>query len=169
MSVDHQVKLGQEDFYWRLEDFKIAFIQEMWGLGNRLDNMELRMIGMCDHITQLVVHQTIHGQMCHPLPQTLGGMTQRPPETIIMGNDATTDLVAWVESRVDKMEQNCSWLLAKNKEQAIHFAGLGIQTIAKSNAWLETIMPKHQSGLIVDMHMVFEHVYHVIKGIDTIA
>jgi hypothetical protein len=29
MSVDHQVKLGQEDFYWRLEDFKIAFIQEM--------------------------------------------------------------------------------------------------------------------------------------------
>jgi hypothetical protein len=51
-------------------------------------------------------------------------------------------------------------------ERAIKFAGLGFQSIAESNAWLETHLRRHQSGLIVNVHMVFEHIYHAIKGID---
>jgi hypothetical protein len=49
------------------------------------------------------------------------------------------------------------------------FAGLGFQSIADSNAWLETELKRHQSGLIVDVHMVFEHIFHAINGIDTIG
>jgi hypothetical protein len=67
------------------------------------------------------------------------------------------------------MERKLSGLLAKNEERAIRFAGLGFQTIGESSAWLKIAMRKHQSGLIVDVHMVFEHVYHAIEGIDTIA
>jgi hypothetical protein len=40
-KVDLQVKLGREDFYRRLEDFKAAFIQSSRALAGRLDNVEL--------------------------------------------------------------------------------------------------------------------------------
>jgi uncharacterized MAPEG superfamily protein len=75
-----------------------------------------------------------------------------------------------VETRVDGMKRKLSSLLAKTEERAIRFAGLGFQTIADSNAWLELVLRKHQSGLLVDAHMVFEHVNHgAIEGIGTIA
>jgi hypothetical protein len=87
-----------------------------------------------------------------------------------LGVHATAaEQVARVKSRVDEMECKLSGLLAKNKEWAIQFAGLGFQTISDSNAWLEMAVRIHQPGLIVDLHMVFEHVYHAIEGIDTIA
>jgi hypothetical protein len=56
--VDHQVKLGKEDFYKRLEDFKEAFIHTTRGLaGGRLNNVELWMIGLCDNAIQPVPQQ----------------------------------------------------------------------------------------------------------------
>jgi hypothetical protein len=45
-SVDLQVKLGGEDFYRRLESFKARFIMASRGLGSRLDNVELCLIGL---------------------------------------------------------------------------------------------------------------------------
>jgi hypothetical protein len=86
-----------------------------------------------------------------------------------IGDEAAVELVARVESRVNEMEQKLSGLLAKNEEQTIRFVGLGFQTMSESNAWLKVTLRKHQSGLIVDVFMVFEHVYHAIEGIDTIA
>jgi hypothetical protein len=61
MSVDHQVKLGQEDFYQRLEDFKIVVMQGTRCLGSRLDNVELCMIGLCNNNTPPAVHPENHG------------------------------------------------------------------------------------------------------------
>jgi hypothetical protein len=75
-----------------------------------------------------------------------------------LGKDAVTKHIVQVETRVDGMGRNLSALLAKNEEGAIHFAGLGFQTMAECNAWLEIAMRMHQSGLIVDIHMVFEYV-----------
>jgi uncharacterized protein YlxP (DUF503 family) len=78
-------------------------------------------------------------------------------------------LSARIKSRVDEVERKFNSVVAKTKERAINFSGLGFQTIAESNVWLETSLRKHQSGLIVDAYMVFEHAYHTIEGIDTIA
>jgi hypothetical protein len=67
------------------------------------------------------------------------------------------------------LETKLAKLIAKGDERAINFAGLGFQSISKSNAWLETELVQHPSGLIVDMHMVFEHLYYALKGVDTIS
>jgi hypothetical protein len=58
---------------------------------------------------------------------------------------------------------------ANNDKRVIMFAGLGFQSFLASNAWLEMELPGHPSGLIVDAHMVFKHIHHTIKGVDTTA
>jgi hypothetical protein len=60
-------------------------------------------------------------------------------------------------------------VISKGNEKAISFSGLGFQSIEESNAWLETELIRHPSGLIIDVHMVFEHIYSSLKGIDTIG
>jgi hypothetical protein len=165
-SVEAQVKLGREDFYKQLEDFKFAFIQALRGLGGRLDNVELRMIGMCDNQPQAPPAPKVSYQQ-----QRVNDSNLQPTyrETIVINDDDPMEVVSRVETRVDNMERKLQGLLAKNEDKAIRFAGLGFQTMSESNAWLETSLRNHQSGLIVDVHMVFEHVFHAIEGIDTIA
>jgi hypothetical protein len=60
-------------------------------------------------------------------------------------------------------------LIAKGDKRAIHLQGLGFQSIKESNAGLETELVRHPSGLIVNVHMVFEHVHYALKGIDAIS
>jgi hypothetical protein len=164
-KVDEKVQLGYEDIYKRLDDFKLAFIQALRGLGGRMDNLELRMIGNpnpppAPFPPPPAYHQLAANDLTVP---------QNPRETIVIGDDDPNEIVSRVERRVDEMERKLQGLLAKNEDKAIRFAGLGFQSISESNAWLETSLRNHQSGLIVDVHMVFEHVFHAIEGIDTIA
>jgi hypothetical protein len=49
------------------------------------------------------------------------------------------------------------------------FSGLGFLSIQDSNAWLEMEQRRHQSGLTIDVHMVLEHIFHAINGIDTLG
>jgi hypothetical protein len=66
------------------------------------------------------------------------------------------------------MENNLRGLIcSKGDKRAIKFAGLGFQSIAHSNAWLETELQPHPSGLIVDIHMVLEHIEYALEGIAT--
>jgi hypothetical protein len=68
------------------------------------------------------------------------------------------------------MEWKLTGLISKSDERAIHFAGVGFQTIAGSNAWLEANLPRHPAGLIVDVHTVlFEHVNLTIEGTNTFS
>jgi hypothetical protein len=164
-SVDTQVKAGSEDFYKRLEEFKLAFIQALRGLGRRMDNLELRMIGNGNTLQPAPSPQVNYQyQSANPPP-----VQPARRETIVIGDDDPIEIVTRVELRVDDLERKLQGLLAKNEDKAIRFAGLGFQSISESNAWLETCLRNHQSGLIVDVHMVFEHVFHAIEGIDTIA
>lgn len=74
-----------------------------------------------------------------------------------------------IELRMIAMETKLSGLMAKGDERAIKFAGLGFLCIGDSKAWLELALKKHPSGLIVDVHMVFEHIHYALEGIDTIS
>jgi hypothetical protein len=47
---------------------------------------------------------------------------------------------------------------AKSDKQAIHLEGLGFRSSRESNMWLLLHMPDHHCGLVVDVHMVMEHV-----------
>ena len=72
-----------------------------------------------------------------------------------MGRTSEEELTR-VEVRMDSLvECKLSGLLVKSDERAILFARLGFQSMSDSNAWLETELPNHRSGLIVVARMVF--------------
>jgi hypothetical protein len=54
-------------------------------------------------------------------------------------------------------------LISKGDEKSISFAGLSFQNIGDANAWLEKELVKHPSGLIVDIHMVFKHIFYALE------
>jgi hypothetical protein len=85
------------------------------------------------------------------------------------GEETNQELKARVELRIDSLEKKLNGLVAKSDERAIMFSGLGFLSMGDSNAWLEMEQRRHQSGLVVDVHMVFEHIFHAINGIDTLG
>jgi hypothetical protein len=171
-SVESQVRLGQEDFYQRLDSFKAAFISASRGLEGRLDYVELKLIGVLENSSngfQPSSSQRI--STSYPGLNSESGTATRNQHratTIDVDNNAEEEL-RHVETRVDNLERKLNSLISKSDERAIRFAGLGFQSIANSNAWLTAELPQHRSGLIVEAHTVLEHVYHAIDGIDTIA
>jgi hypothetical protein len=50
-------------------------------------------------------------------------------------------------------------LIADTYQEAIKFNGFGFRRYEEAAAWLETHSQDHKFGLIVDVNMVFEHLY----------
>jgi hypothetical protein len=67
------------------------------------------------------------------------------------------------------MSTRVSKITAQTDEAAIRFAGLGFRSPKESNAWLVLKMPDHNCGLVVDIHMVMEHVWASIGSKDSIT
>jgi hypothetical protein len=105
------------------------------------------------------------------LGQTTGPATcQTQGQRIdVDGGEATEELRARVELRIDLLKKKLNGLVSKSDERAIMFSDLGFLSIQDSNAWLDMEQRRHQSGLIVDVHMVFEHIFHAINGIDMLG
>jgi hypothetical protein len=92
-SVDTQVKAGSEDFYKRLEEFKLAFIQALRGLGRRMDNLELRMIGNGNTLQPASSPQVNYQyQSANPPP-----VQPARRETIVIGDDDPIEIVTRVK------------------------------------------------------------------------
>jgi hypothetical protein len=145
------------------------------GLGRRLDNVELSLIGVAANTNEGVIAVTPMIQPHHHsgLDETVNSLSRTmnygPRETVDMTDETVKELVARVETRINLMEKKFHGLIARSDERAVTFAGLGFQSTTDSNAWFETELRRRQSGLMVDIHMVFEHIFHAINGIDTIA
>jgi hypothetical protein len=73
-----------------------------------------------------------------------------------------------MESKITKVSEGLARVKAETDDHAIRFAGLGFRSSKESNAWLLIHMPDHHYGLVVDVHMVMEHVQSQITGTDTI-
>ena len=78
------------------------------------------------------------------------------------------DVVKSMEVKISKVSEGLARVTAESDDQAIRFAGLGFRSSKESNAWLITHMPEHHCGMLVDVHMVMEHVQSSITGTDTI-
>jgi hypothetical protein len=133
--------------------FKSAFISASRGLGGRLDNVELKLIGVSENTKEGVnppTSQHVPNHLPGLNPERTGAAQNRRPTnqqqgtTIEIDNDVSEELVR-VETRVDNMEQKLTGLISKSDERAIRFAGLAFQSIAGSNAWLEANLPEHQA------------------------
>jgi hypothetical protein len=162
----------------------MALIPASRGLGGgRLNNVELELVGILDnpsrdssrgfatHTNHYTVDSCLGPNAGTATASTASTRTQNNRgNTVIVDNDDATKEIARVGNRVDSLDHKLHGVIAKSDERAISFAGLGFESISESNAWLEAELSKPRlSGLIVDAHMVFGHVYHSIEEIDTIT
>jgi hypothetical protein len=82
--------------------------------------------------------------------------------------DWASEVISTFEGRVNGLENKVQKISADSDETAIKFAGLGFRSQKETAAWCEIAIPHHNCGLIVDAHMVLEHVNAAIEGQETI-
>jgi hypothetical protein len=83
--------------------------------------------------------------------------------------DWADTFVKTFEKRLDDVSVRLAKVTSETDEQAIRFAGLGFRSLRESEAWLAIHLPEHQCGLIVDVHIVMEHVHASIGGQEVIG
>jgi hypothetical protein len=99
----------------------------------------------------------------------IGWNDKPPPKPEDKKPEWFEDVMKGFESRLDKVTDRVAQVTAETDENAIRFAGLGFQSSKESNAWLVLNMPDHHCGLVVDVHMVMEHIQAAITGTDSIS
>ncbi len=72
--------------------------------------------------------------------------------------DWSSEAIKDFEDRLEDMSSRLSNVTAETDETSIRFAGLGFRSSREANAWLMIHLPDHPCGLIVDVHIVMEHV-----------
>jgi hypothetical protein len=156
----------------RMEEFKATFIGTVRALSKRIDNVELSLEEKVDS-TELASGNLVYtgpaGTRGRREADALSRLGPEAIETMQQADEMAQGISAQIESRMISMETKLSALMAKGDERAINFAGLGFLSIGDSNAWLDSFLKSHPSGLIVDVHMVFEHIHYALEGIDTIS
>jgi hypothetical protein len=88
-------------------------------------------------------------------------MTERNPAPA--QNDISSDEIrnsmSLMDARVDGLKEMVMQLQAKKDEQAIQFHNLGFRGPEEAASWMEKELPDAPFGLIVDVHIVMEHVH----------
>jgi hypothetical protein len=170
ITVGTQIKVTHENFIQQFNVFKSTFIGATRGIGGQVDNVELQLMGMNSYLRQgnayvAYVLGACSGETADPMSRTTTNQEQNAAGV----SNLAAKVIKEIKGQMIAMENKLSGLLAKGDESAIKFAGLGFQSISHSNAWLEANLRKHPSGLIVDIHMVLEHIHYALEGIDTMA
>jgi hypothetical protein len=78
------------------------------------------------------------------------------------------EVIKSFETRIEDLSSRLAKVTSETDEQAIRFAGLGFRSAREVNAWLMIHMPAHRCGLIVDVHIVMEHIQVQSFGQDSI-
>jgi hypothetical protein len=182
--VDRMTLLRAE-FDTTFGSFRTAFITVSRALGDRIGNLEL--------LTS-AYPQTVRGGDSHEDPDRPGKKARIEEDLRInqrldrleslesspraegaavqmmkVGEEKAIDIVTRFETRMNEMEVNLGRVMAKGDERAIGFAGLGFLKPAQSNSWIESEMPHHPTGAIVDIHIVFERVHHSMSNVSTLS
>jgi hypothetical protein len=55
------------------------------------------------------------------------------------------------------LDKKINDLIAETNQDAVKFNSFGFRCMEEANTWVEKNLPDHKFGLIVDTHMVFEH------------
>ena len=73
-----------------------------------------------------------------------------------------------LHDRMDDMQAEMS-NLGSDSPDVINYQNLGFRNPEEANAWIEENCPQGKYGLIVDFHIMMEHVEQKIKGVDALA
>lgn len=68
-----------------------------------------------------------------------------------------------LDSRMNAMQDQINLLISKSDEASIKSFGLGFRDSMSSEAWLVANMDDASFGLFVDVHLVFENLFHMIE------
>jgi hypothetical protein len=175
-KITTHINASHQEFFQHFDSFKGAFIGATRGLRGQMDNVNLHLMGMVsglrkgdatwEHIPGLHRSETVDlmsRMNLSPIQESQHRVGHEDADGL------ANKVIKQIETHMINMENKLSSLVAKGNERAIKFAGLGFQSISHSNAWLEMELCKHSSGLIVNVHMVLEHIHYALEGIDTIA
>jgi hypothetical protein len=123
----------------RIEGLMGTFVQIVGGLEGRLD-------------TELSSRNT-------PAPASVAAFESHPPMSGIP--QALLD-------RLSRLDETVAGLTADQDSEAIRFAGLGFRSMKDANAWMAIHMPSGCGGLVVDVHIVLEHISTAVGTQDLI-
>jgi hypothetical protein len=68
-----------------------------------------------------------------------------------------------IQGALGEMKRKVDDLIADTHQDAIIFNGFGFRRFEEASSWLEIHSPDYKLGLIVDVNMVFEHLYLVAE------
>jgi hypothetical protein len=117
-----------------MSSFKTAFISATRGLGGRLDNIELSMMGIVNAAPQI---QPVRTADPHSRLGRTADHTSRMPIIGTLGQNQVTNvdektadqMGIRIENRVNSLEKKLNSLVPKSDERAIVFCGLGFLSI----------------------------------------
>jgi hypothetical protein len=91
--------------------------------------------------------------------QTSNSSNVRSGVTASDVNDYIDAEIDVVRNMMGVMNRKIDAVIADNHQDAVKFNGFGFRRVEEAKAWVEANLPDHKFGLIVDVHMVFEHIH----------
>ena len=73
-----------------------------------------------------------------------------------------------LQDRIDDLQEEMA-NLGGDSPEFVNYQHLGFRNPEEANAWIEEHCPQGKYGLIVDFHIMMEHVEQKIKGVDALA
>jgi hypothetical protein len=146
-----------------------AVARKTAALESRINKIKTFALSSAKHLQDCLKEQAEDAAMAQfgTLPQR----SQQPAPTRAASEpkpEWVDDVIKSFETRIEDISTRLSKVTADTDEQAVRFAGLGFRSHKEAHAWLEIHLPSHHCGLIVDVHVVFEHVHAQIFGTDSI-
>ena len=78
-------------------------------------------------------------------------------------------MVSGMSVRLEAVETKLDRTIASVDSTSVQFGGLGLRSFGEGCAFLAKECPGHGFGLIVDPHMVMEHIFATTNGIDVLS
>lgn len=118
--------------------------------------------------TGLIVELQEKIKIIDSMHRTMGSSTVPVIDVPNKNNDFVAPELHSLREQLLKLESSVRNLESQELKDAVKFARLGFRNLGEAQAWIE----KHQPGdftfgLVVDVHMVFEHVYVKLNSADS--
>jgi hypothetical protein len=147
IKFDQRMTITNDYTMRKLVELKDLVVSSLEKIGNRFQHESFRSADMMSKITNIERNQA-----------GMSGGNQQNLDAIYVKDYAEAEFNA-VRQLMGEMSRKIDELIADTHQDAIKFNGFGFRRYEDAAAWLEAHSPDHKFGLIVDVHMVFEHLY----------
>jgi hypothetical protein len=109
-----------------------------------------------NYVDQKLRSSTVTDTMKRELFQDLSKYIEQKVGNEMSSMESHIDGVQW---EMGIMDRKISDLVAATNQDSVKFNGFVLRLVEEANAWVESNMPDHKFGMLVDVHMVFELLY----------